>query len=66
MSMKQTPQITAVAAAALVKNNGVLLVGGFGMIGNPVHLLHALAERQNSGKNKDQFQHGTWAAITSN
>lgn len=42
--MKQVPQITAREAAALVKDGDVLLGGGFGMTGNPVHLLHALAE----------------------
>ncbi|MBD0368416.1 MAG: 3-oxoacid CoA-transferase subunit A, partial [Flavisolibacter sp.] len=42
--MKQVPQITASEAAALVKDGDVLLGGGFGMTGNPVHLLHALAE----------------------
>jgi 3-oxoacid CoA-transferase len=31
-------------AAALVKTGDRILVGGFGMTGNPVHLLHALAE----------------------
>ncbi|MBD0295520.1 MAG: 3-oxoacid CoA-transferase subunit B [Flavisolibacter sp.] len=43
--MKQVPQITASEAAALVKDGDVLLGGGFGMTGNPVHLLHALAEK---------------------
>ena len=42
--MKKVPQITAAAAAALVNSGDTLLVGGFGMTGNPVHLLHALAE----------------------
>jgi 3-oxoacid CoA-transferase len=42
--MKQVPQITAKAAAALVQDGDTLLGGGFGMTGNPVHLLHALAE----------------------
>ena len=42
--MKQTCQITADEAARLVNDGDVLLVGGFGMTGNPVHLLHALAE----------------------
>lgn len=42
--MKQVPQITVAQAAALVKTGDTLLVGGFGMTGNPVHLLHALAE----------------------
>jgi 3-oxoacid CoA-transferase len=43
-SMKQVSQISAAEAAAMVKNDDVLLAGGFGMTGNPVHLLHALAE----------------------
>lgn len=42
--MKKVPQITAKQAAKLVKDGDVLMVGGFGMTGNPVHLLHALAE----------------------
>lgn len=42
--MKQVPQITAQAAAALVKDGDILMAGGFGMTGNPVHLLNALAE----------------------
>lgn len=42
--MKKVPQLTPMAAAALVKCGDTLLVGGFGMTGNPVHLLHALAE----------------------
>lgn len=42
--MKKVPQITAAAAVALVKDGDILLGGGFGMTGNPVHLLHALAE----------------------
>lgn len=41
--MKQVPIITPEEAAALVKNGDSLLGGGFGMTGNPVHLLHALA-----------------------
>jgi 3-oxoacid CoA-transferase len=44
--MKHVPQITVTQAAAMVKNGDTLLVGGFGMTGNPVHLLHALAETQ--------------------
>lgn len=43
--MKQVPQITAKQAAELVKEGDVIFGGGFGMTGNPVHLLHALAER---------------------
>ena len=42
--MQQIPQITPEEAAQLVKTGDTLLVGGFGMTGNPVHLLHALAE----------------------
>lgn len=42
--MKNVPQISAKQAAALVKNGDILLQGGFGMTGNPVHLMHALAE----------------------
>lgn len=41
--MKQVSQITAAQAAALVKDGDVIFGGGFGMTGNPVHLLHALA-----------------------
>ena len=42
--MKQVPQITVHEAAAKVKDGDILLQGGFGMTGNPVHLMHALAE----------------------
>ncbi len=42
--MKQVPQISAKEAAALVKDGDAIFGGGFGMTGNPVHLLHALAE----------------------
>src|SRR5690606_14664077 len=37
-------QITPQEAAAFVKDDDTLLQGGFGMTGNPVHLMHALAE----------------------
>ena len=43
--MKDVPQLTAVEAAKLVPDAATIMVGGFGMTGNPVHLLHALAER---------------------
>lgn len=43
-SMKRVPQVSAEEAAKLVKSGDTLLVGGFGMTGNPVHLLHALAD----------------------
>jgi len=42
--MKIVPQITAAAAAAKVKDGDIIFGGGFGMTGNPVHLLHALAK----------------------
>ncbi len=42
--MKNVPIITAQQAAAKVRSGDALLVGGFGMTGTPVHLLHALAE----------------------
>lgn len=42
--MKTVPIIDPAGAATLVKNGDTLLCGGFGMTGNPVHLLHALAE----------------------
>lgn len=42
--MKKTPQISLEKAAKMVKNGDVLLQGGFGMTGNPVHLMHALAK----------------------
>lgn len=42
--MKHVPQITPAEAAALVKDGDTIMVGGFGMTGNPVHLMHALAE----------------------
>lgn len=47
--MKVVPQITAVSAANLINNGDTLLVGGFGMTGNPVHLLHALADTDKKG-----------------
>lgn len=43
--MKNVPQISLEDAASLVKDGDTMLVGGFGMTGNPVHLLHALAEK---------------------
>jgi len=42
--MNTVPQITAKEAAEKVRDGDVILGGGFGMTGNPVHLLHALAE----------------------
>ena len=42
--MKRVPRISLEQAAAMVKTGDTILVGGFGMTGTPVHLLHALAE----------------------
>jgi 3-oxoacid CoA-transferase len=42
--MKTTPVISLDQAAKLVNSGDTLIVGGFGMTGNPVHLLHAIAE----------------------
>lgn len=47
--MKLLPQITPSEAAALVKSGDTVLVGGFGMTGNPTQVLHALAESEVSG-----------------
>lgn len=44
--MQSKPRISAEQAAELVTSGDTLLAGGFGMTGNPVHLLHALAERR--------------------
>jgi len=43
--MKTVLQLTAQEAAEQVSSGDTLLVGGFGMTGNPVTLVHALAER---------------------
>lgn len=42
--MRQVPQISSAEAARKVSSGATIMVGGFGMTGNPVHLLHALAE----------------------
>jgi len=42
--MKVVPQISLAEAAKKVSDGDTLIVGGFGMTGNPVHLLHAIAE----------------------
>ncbi|MCY3914616.1 MAG: 3-oxoacid CoA-transferase [Chloroflexi bacterium] len=44
--MRQIPQLSAEEAARLVRSGAVMMVGGFGMTGSPVHLLHALAETE--------------------
>ena len=42
--MKRVPQLSPAEAARLAPSGAVVMVGGFGMTGTPVHLLHALAE----------------------
>ena len=42
--MKVAAQITAAEAAKLVNSGDTMVVGGFGMTGQPRHLLHAIAE----------------------
>ena len=42
--MKEVPQISARQAAALVREGDIIFGGGFGMTGNPIYLLHALAD----------------------
>ncbi len=42
--MKSVPIVSLEEAISHVHSGDVMLVGGFGMTGNPVHLLHALAE----------------------
>jgi 3-oxoacid CoA-transferase len=44
--MKTVPQITTEQAAALVNDGDTLLQGGFGMTGNPVHLMDALSKTE--------------------
>lgn len=43
--MKTVPILTVAEAAALISDGAIIMGGGFGMTGNPVHLFHALAER---------------------
>ncbi|MEH6583675.1 MAG: 3-oxoacid CoA-transferase [Halioglobus sp.] len=43
--MKTVPQLSTHEAAELVNKGDTLLVGGFGMTGNPVCLVHALAQK---------------------
>lgn len=42
--MKTVPLISVTEAARKVKSGDVLVVGGFGMTGTPIHLLDAIAE----------------------
>jgi 3-oxoacid CoA-transferase len=43
--MKTVLQLTVEEAAKLVPDGATIMTGGFGMTGYPVHLVHALAER---------------------
>ena len=47
--MRTVPQITLQEAAAKVRAGDVLIVGGFGMTGNPTNVMHAIAETGVSG-----------------
>ena len=42
--MRLARQLSPAAAAQLVQPGATIMVGGFGMTGTPVHLLHALAD----------------------
>ncbi len=42
--MKVAAQVSAAEAAKLINSGDRLVVGGFGMTGHPIHLLHAIAE----------------------
>jgi 3-oxoacid CoA-transferase len=42
--MKVAAQISVDDAARLIKTGDTLVVGGFGMTGHPIHLLHAIAK----------------------
>ncbi len=44
--MKSVTQISCQQAAQKVKSGDVIIAGGFGMTGNPIHLLHALADTE--------------------
>ena len=44
--MRTVPQITLEQAAAKVRSGDVLIVGGFGMTGNPTNVMHALAQTE--------------------
>ena len=44
--MKTVPQISLKQAAAKINSGDVMIVGGFGMTGNPIHLLHAIADTE--------------------
>jgi 3-oxoacid CoA-transferase len=47
--MKEAKRLSAKEAAGLVREGDVMMVGGFGMTGHPVHVMHALAETGTRG-----------------
>jgi 3-oxoacid CoA-transferase len=47
--MRKVPVLSADEAVRRIPQGATLMVGGFGMTGNPVHLLHALAEAGTGG-----------------
>ena len=47
--MRTVPQITLEQAAAKVRSGDALIVGGFGMTGNPTNIMHAIAETDVAG-----------------
>ena len=48
-AMRSVPQITLEQAAARVRSGDVLIVGGFGMTGNPTNIMHAIADNDVTG-----------------
>ncbi len=47
--MKVVPSLSPSEASELIPSGSVVMVGGFGLTGCPVHVLHALAERDTAG-----------------
>ena len=47
--MRTVPQITLQEAAAKIRSGDVLIVGGFGMTGNPTNIMHAISETEVTG-----------------
>jgi 3-oxoacid CoA-transferase len=47
--MKESRQMSAADAARMIREGDVIMVGGFGMTGHPVHVMHALAEPSPAG-----------------
>ena len=47
--MKSVPLLAMDEAVAKIRSGDTLIVGGFGLTGNPVHLLHALAATEVTG-----------------